>query len=155
MPNALLQTSTAVEQSIIQLSWLDLTLAAGLILIAVGLSHWQRVGLTRDIIVGAIRSVVQLVLVGYVILYIFQVDRWYLVIAALGIMVAVATRAAVRRQDKPPRELYGIVGVAMLAGSGLTMVYVGSVIVTSRSCSVRTARARARFSTPSSTSAKS
>ena len=116
-------------QTMIQLSWLDLTLAAGLILIAVGLSHWQQVGLTRDLVVGAVRSVVQLVLVGYVILYIFEFERWYFVLGALGFMVAVATRTAVRRQDKPTRELYGIVGVAMLVGSGLTMVYVGSVIV--------------------------
>ena len=116
-------------QAIIELTWLDLTLAAGLILIAFGLSRWQRVGLGRDVVIGAIRAVVQLVLVGYVLVYIFRIDQWYLVVAALLVMVAVATKTAVDRQDKPGRGLFGIVGVAMLIGSGLTLVYIGAVVV--------------------------
>ncbi len=129
MVYSILQGADLLQQPVIPISGLDLTLAAGLILIALGISHWQGVGLTRDIFVGALRTVVQLMLVGYVLIYIFRLDRWYLVVAALLVMVAVATRAAVTRQDKPSRELYGIVGVAMLLGSGLTLVYVGSVIV--------------------------
>jgi putative ABC transport system permease protein len=125
----LLQTADVGTQPIIELAWLDLTLAAGLILIAFGLSRWQGVGLGGDVVVGAIRAVVQLVLVGYVLVYIFGLDRWYLVVVALLIMLAVATKTAVDRQDKPNRELFGIVGVAMLIGSGLTLVYVGAVVI--------------------------
>ncbi len=125
----LLQTADVLGEPIIGLSWLDLTLAAGLVLIALGLSRWQAVGLTRDIVIGAIRAVVQLTIVGYVLIYIFGLERWYLVVAALVVMVAAATKAAVDRQDRPRRELYGIVGLAMLVGSGLTLVYVGAVVV--------------------------
>lgn len=124
-----LQDTDVLAQPIIDLSWLDLTLAAGLILIAFGLSRWQAVGLGRDIVVGAIRAVVQLVLVGYVLVYIFGLDQWYLVVAALVVMLVVATKTAVDRQDDKNRELFGIVGVAMLIGSGLTLVYVGAVVV--------------------------
>ena len=113
----------------IELTNLDLTLTAGLVLIAIGLSRWQRVGLTRDLVVGAVRTIVQLVLVGYVLVYIFAIDRWYLVVAALLLMVAVAAWTAVGRQDNPPRELYGILGWSMLLGSGLTLVYVGALVV--------------------------
>lgn len=125
----LLQTADVAAQPIIELSWLDLTLAAGLILIAFGLCRWQSTGLGRDVVVGAIRAVVQLVLVGYVLVYIFGLDRWYLVVAALVVMLVVATKTAVDRQDNRSRELFGIVGVAMLIGSGLTLVYVGAVVV--------------------------
>ncbi len=127
--SALLQAGQVDARPIIELSWLDLTLAAGLILIAFGLSRWRGVGLGRDVVVGAIRSVVQLVLVGYVLVYIFAIDRWYLVVAALLLMLVVATKTAVDRQDKPNRELLGIVGVAMLIGSGLTLIYVGAAVV--------------------------
>ena len=74
----LLQSADTLQSPMIGLSLLDLTLAAGLILIAIGISHRQRVGLTRDLAIGAVRSVVQLVLVGYVLVYIFALDRWYL-----------------------------------------------------------------------------
>ena len=115
----------------IELTILDLSLAAGLVLIAVGLSRWQRVGLTRDLIVGSIRTVVQLVLVGYVLVYIFAIDRWYLVVAALLAMLAVAAWTALGRQEQRSSELLGILGWSMLLGSGFTMVYIGALVVRS------------------------
>lgn len=125
----LLQGADTLQKSMIDLSLFDLTLAAGLILISVGLSHRRGIGLTRDLLIGAVRTVVQLVLVGYVLVYIFAIDRWYLVVAALLLMLAVAAWTAGGRQDNRTRELYGILGVAMLLGSGLTLVYVGSLVV--------------------------
>lgn len=118
-----------LDRPIIDVSWLDLTLAIGLILIAVGISGWQGLGLARSFGVGAVRAVVQLLLVGYVLLYIFAVDHWYLVVGALLLMVAVATKAAVDRQVRSNRTLLGITGVALFAGSGLTLVYVGALVV--------------------------
>ena len=122
-----LQTAV-LDTPIAQLSWLDIVLAGGLILLAVGLSRWQRVGLTRDIAIGAVRAVLQLVLVGYVLVYIFELNTWYLVLLALFIMLSMATREAVGRQAQPNKALLVIVGGAMLVGSGLTLVYVGAVV---------------------------
>ena len=36
-----------LERPIIDLTWLDLTLAAGLILIAIGISRWHGLGLAK------------------------------------------------------------------------------------------------------------
>jgi putative ABC transport system permease protein len=118
-----------LAQPIVELSSLDLALAAGLVLIAIGISRWQGLGLGRDLAVGAVRTVVQLALVGYVLVYLFALDRWYLVLAALLLMLAAATHAAVDRQERPSRALLGITGAAMLLGSGLTLVYVGAAVV--------------------------
>lgn len=118
-----------LAQPIVDLGWFDLGLAAGLILIAVGISRWQGLGLARDLAVGAVRTVVQLVLVGYVLVYIFALDRWYLVLAALLTMLVVATKTAVDRQPGRQPHLLGITGVAMLLGSGLTLAYVGAAVV--------------------------
>jgi putative ABC transport system permease protein len=126
---ALLQGPTLLERPIVDVSWLDITLAAGLILIAIGISRWQGLGLAKDFVIGAIRTVLQLALVGYVLVYIFALDRWYLVILALLVMLGIATRTAVERQERPSRALLGITGAAMLLGSGLTLVYVGAVVV--------------------------
>lgn len=127
---ALLQPRPEVLDSpIVDLSSADLVLAAGLVLVAVGISRWQGLGLGRELVVGAVRTVVQLALVGYVLVYLFALDRWYLVISALLLMLVAATHAAVGRQKRPSRALLGITGVAMLLGSGLTLVYVGAVVV--------------------------
>ncbi len=118
-----------LARPIIELSALDLTLAAGLILIAVGISRWQGLGLTRDLVVGALRTVVQLTLVGYVLVYVFALHRWYVVMGVLLLMLLVAAKTAADRQDGPRRELLGITGAALLLGSGLTLLYVGAVVV--------------------------
>lgn len=121
--------AAVMEAPLIDLAWLDLVVAAGLILIALGLVRWQGVGLGRSVVIGAVRTVVQLVLVGYVLVYIFALDRWYLVVAALLLMLAAAAHAAVGRHPRPTAHLYGITGVALLAGSGLTLIYVGAAVV--------------------------
>lgn len=118
-----------LEAPIIDVSWLDLTAALGLVLIALGISRWQRTGLARSFAIGALRTLLQLALVGYVLVYIFSIDRWWLVMLALLVMLAVATVEAVNRQDAKPAGLYGITGVALLVGSGLTLFYVSLVVV--------------------------
>jgi putative ABC transport system permease protein len=124
-----LQNTEAVNSPITDVSWLDLSLALGLILIAAGISRWQELGLVKDFVVGAIRTVVQLVLVGYILIYIFAVDRWYITLSALLLMLIVATGAAARRKKKASRELEWITGGAMLIGSAFTLVYVTTLVV--------------------------
>lgn len=80
-------SSETATRSVIDVSWPDLGLALGLILIAVGVSRRQGLGLAKDFLVGAIRTIVQLVLVGYVLVYIFAVGRWYVTVAALVLML--------------------------------------------------------------------
>jgi len=125
----LFQNTEVVNRAITDVSWLDLSLALGLILIAAGISRWQGLGLVKDFVVGAIRTIVQLVLVGYILVYIFAVDRWYITLAALLLMLIVATGAAARRKKKGSRELQWITGSAMLAGSAITLLYITTLVV--------------------------
>jgi len=125
----LFQNTEVVNSPITDVSWLDLSLALGLVLIAIGISRWQSLGLVKDFVVGAIRTVVQLVLVGYILVYIFAVDRWYITLAALLLMLIVATGAAARRKKKASRELQWITGSAMLIGSAFTLLYITTLVV--------------------------
>ncbi|MDX6712770.1 MAG: UDP-glucose/iron transport system permease protein [Blastocatellia bacterium] len=126
----LLQSSSSAASSIIDVSWFDLALAFGLILIAVSLSRWQHLGLAKDFIIGAIRTIVQLVLVGYVLVYIFAANRWYITVAALLLMLTVATFAAVGRQkNRRGQSIHWLTGTAMLLGSGFTLIYISSLVV--------------------------
>lgn len=116
-------------QPTLDVGWLNLLAATALVLTAAGLSGWRRTGLAGSFVIGAIRTVVQLALVGYVLVYIFAIDRWYWVLLALAAMLLVATREAVRRVDATAPGLHGITGLALLVGSGLTLFYVSVVVV--------------------------
>ena len=123
------QSAATVSRSIVDVSWFDLAWAFGLILIAIGIARWQGLGLAQSMFIGAIRTIVQLMLVGYVLIYIFALDRWYLVVAALLCMLIVATKAAGGRQHGVSRRLLMITGVAMLLASGFTLLYISTLVV--------------------------
>jgi putative ABC transport system permease protein len=113
----------------IQLAWTDLVLCAALVLVAAGISAWQRVGLARGFLWGAARAVVQLVAVGYLLTYVFATSRWYLVLAVLLVMLLAATKTVADRHPGNRRGIALISGTAMLVGAGLTLAYVGAVVV--------------------------
>ena len=96
---------------------------------AVGISHWQTLGLAQRLVLGALRTVVPLMLVGYVLVSLLALDRWYLVGVALLGMLLVATKAAVNRQCRTSRQLWMMTGVAMLLASGLTLRYISTLVV--------------------------
>ena len=114
---------------LIELSWIDLMLASALVLVAIALSRWQRLGLTRGFLIGTVRAVVQLVAVGYVLAFLFTTRRWYLVVLALLVMLVAATKTATDRQRSTRGSLFGITGAAMLVGTGITLAYVDAVVL--------------------------
>lgn len=117
------------QDPIVDLSWLEVAGSAGLVLLAIGITWRFRTGLARTFVVAALRTAFQLALVGYVLVYIFAMDRWWLVLLALLAMTAVAGREATQRQESPSRRLAVLSGLAILVGAGLTLVYVGGLLV--------------------------
>ncbi len=115
--------------AILELSWLDLALASALVLVAMALSAWQRLGLVRGFAIGAVRAVVQLVAVGYVLAFLISTRRPLLVLLTLLVMLFAATVTATERQKRGRRRLFVISGTAMLIGAGLTLAYVDAVIL--------------------------
>lgn len=117
----------------LDVSWVGLMSASGLVLIAVAISMWQRLGLARGFLVGGIRAVVQLVAVGYILVYLFANARWWLVLLALVVMLVAATVTATRRHGKSNggerRALWMISGTAMLVSAGLTLAYVTQLVL--------------------------
>src|SRR6185369_4322568 len=93
---------------IIELSFWQLALALLLVGAVVAISIRQALGLERDLLVGAVRTVVQLYLVGLILAAVFAAARWYWVLLILIVMVAVATHAAVSRLTRPIPGIYWI-----------------------------------------------
>jgi putative ABC transport system permease protein len=67
------------------------------IMITMLVSVWQKLGLERDIAVGTIRSVLQLLLVGYVLQFIFNNNHPLLLLLILSVMITVASLNAGKR----------------------------------------------------------
>jgi putative ABC transport system permease protein len=84
----------------IELTYLQVAAAAVLILVNGAISVALKLGLEKRLLVAALRTVVQLLLVGLVLQWVFSLSRWYLVVALMAVMALVAGVAAVRRTDR-------------------------------------------------------
>jgi putative ABC transport system permease protein len=117
---------------IIELSWWQLALALLLVLVIAAISLRERLGLERDLVIGAVRAIVQLYLVGLILTAVFSAARWYWVLLILVVMVAVATHAAVSRLGKPIPGVYWIGAIALTLSTAATLAYVIGVIIEPR-----------------------
>ncbi|EXX85429.1 membrane protein [Paenibacillus darwinianus] len=96
------------------MSLMALSLTLVFVAVAVGISMWQRLGMERDIFIGTVRSAVQLLTVGFVLHYIFQSDKPFIVLLILSVMITVATLNAAKRGK-------GIRGIGLRIGIAITI----------------------------------
>ena len=82
---------------IINMSYDRVGVAALLILINGGISLALRLGLERRLAIAALATVVQLFLIGFVLDWVFRVNRWYVVLGLMVMMTIIAGSAAIRR----------------------------------------------------------
>ncbi len=109
--------------NIIILSWWDVAIAALLIMALAGLSFWQRLALERQILIAAVRTVIQLALVGLVLKIIFDDVRLIWVVLMASVMLSVAGYETMARQK---RRLSGWWAYAI----GTVSLFVSSFTVT-------------------------
>lgn len=98
-----------------------LVLAVVLVLIALGVSLKQHLGLERDLIIGVVRAVIQLTVVGYVLTYVIKINRVPLTILMVAIIVVNAALNARKRAGTLPNS-FAISLVAITAATTITLV---------------------------------
>jgi putative ABC transport system permease protein len=118
-----------MDRPYIEISTLQLAGAALLILVNIGISIALNLGLGKRLGIAALRMVVQLLLVGYVLEWIFTVQSPLLVLAlALG-MTAIAGQAAMGRTRRRFVGLFWNCFLSVLASAALmTGLVVGGVL---------------------------
>ncbi|HEV3104300.1 MAG TPA: iron export ABC transporter permease subunit FetB [Trinickia sp.] len=79
------------------LSLWDVAIATLLIVINGAVSVALSLGLGRRLALAAIRTVVQLLAIGYVLSWVFAFDRWYVVLPMMALMTAIAGFAGAAR----------------------------------------------------------
>ncbi|HHO56864.1 MAG TPA: ABC transporter permease, partial [Trueperaceae bacterium] len=90
----------------IDISLFKLAIAALLMLINISLSVIFRLGLARNLMVATVRMLSQLLLVGLVLEYIFNLAHPLAVIAIALFMAGMAGASAVRRTNKRYAQIY-------------------------------------------------
>lgn len=102
-----------------------LIFAVALVAVAFFISLKEKIGLEKDLVIGVIRAVIQLTVVGYVLTYIISVNRAWLTLLMVGIIVFNAAWNARGRARGIP---YAFV-ISLLAITVATGVTIGLLVL--------------------------
>ncbi|MET3633578.1 ABC transporter permease [Streptococcus porcorum] len=99
---------------------LSLALVFGLVLVATGISQKEKLGLTKDIVMAVVRTVLQLIFVGYVLKFIFQASNVFL---SLMMILIILFNASVQANKRNPNSKKSLLHpfLALLTSTGLTL----------------------------------
>lgn len=114
---------------IIELGWESLTLAFALVVIAIGTSRAFKLGLELDYVWASLRTVVQLLAVGHVLLWIFEKAQFVWVAVAFAVMLGAASVTAARRGKQRLPGMLGSAAFSLTVGCGLTTIAVTLIVV--------------------------
>ncbi|MEB3359656.1 MAG: iron export ABC transporter permease subunit FetB [Synechococcales bacterium] len=103
--------------------------AFGLMAIALGLTTWQNLGLTRNLAIATVRTTVQLLVVGYFLTLVFALESPWAVLAVLVVMLSVATAVARNRISKKLPQLLPWLGGTLALVTALTLGYVNLLVI--------------------------
>jgi putative ABC transport system permease protein len=107
----------------------DLAWALGLIGISIGLLQWQRVGLARQIVLAAARSILQLLVMGLGLQLVWQFDNPLVTIGGIGALALTTTIATSNRIGDRMKNLLPIVGGAIFTGLIVAVGYTILVVI--------------------------
>ncbi|WLD92058.1 iron export ABC transporter permease subunit FetB [Alkalihalobacillus sp. AL-G] len=76
---------------------LSLTFIIVFVIIPVSLSYWFSLGLSKSILWASFRGVIQLILIGYVLTFLFSIPDWQGITLWVSVMVIIASINAAKR----------------------------------------------------------
>lgn len=113
----------------INLTWTDLLLSLFLVVLALGLAYWQKIDIKKDVSIGTVRTFVQLLAVGYILKWLFNLDHWLPLFGILAIMIAFASWEGTKRPEFGIPYLYPILYCSILISTGITLIITIGIII--------------------------
>ncbi len=89
---------------VIQLTWLQLSIAFLSLLIPAAILRWYKTGLNSKMAVATVRMTLQLLFVGYYLEYLFELDNLWINLAWIMVMTGVADFATIDRSELNRRK---------------------------------------------------
>ena len=119
---------------IIKLSLTDLSIAALLIVLVVIINITQQLRLTKSLVIAALRSVIQLVAIGFILKLLFANSNFIWVTLLAIIMLMVASHEAMARQEKRFTGWwsYGFSTFALFVSSFGVIIFVLNIIISAK-----------------------
>jgi len=117
-----------MENSVLNIPVFRLAIAFIPVLVVMGI-HFKWSLSPQNILYAISRMLVQLLIIGYLLTYIFQSNRIWMVITVISVMVFFAGWIALRTVNKQRSSLILIALVSILTGGGLTLIIISQGVL--------------------------
>lgn len=119
----------AEANGVVAIGWLELALATGFIVVAGAIALALRLGVTRSLWIATARTYLQLLALGLVLGWVFDIRHPLLVLGIMLIMTAVASATVVRRApDAPDGTMLRAFGSMAVTGFTITFAVTGLIV---------------------------
>lgn len=116
-------------QGLIELDLWDLALALGMMALSIGLSAWERLGLEWTLALATGRTLLQLLVVGYILAFVFALNNPWAVLAILLVMLTIAAIVARNRIGKKIPRVLPLVWGSIFISTVLTLGYTTILVI--------------------------
>lgn len=100
------------------------------IVILLAVVRWRKISREKEIVIATLRMTIQLVLVGYVLIYIFEHEKMIYSLIVLVIMETFAVYNIYKRsKQKLSKDLKKIIAISMFSGTLLAFIYFDFIVV--------------------------
>ncbi|MEB3180011.1 MAG: iron export ABC transporter permease subunit FetB [Nostocaceae cyanobacterium] len=117
---------------IIQLDLIDLAIAVGLIIIAIGLSAWQQLGLEWNLTRATGQAILQLLFLGYFLELIFSLNESGKLLGVLGFFIAMLTITSIVTRNRISQKIPWVLPVvwgSIFISTAITVLYTNFLII--------------------------
>lgn len=115
--------------NIIQLNEVDLASALALMGIVIALSAWEKLGLELKLAIATGRTILQVVVLGYILDTIFTLNNGWAVLVMLAVMLLIAAIITRNRIDRKNRLMLPLVWASMLISTSMALIYINVLII--------------------------
>ena len=106
----------------IDLSYFDIAIAAGLILITGAVSIFLHLKMEKRLLVASIRTIAQLALIGLVLEKVFKLHAWWAILLLMTLMIFAASRSSVGRLTRKFKGVH-LISFASLSAVGFIITF--------------------------------
>lgn len=102
------------------MTFVELMTSLIFVAIPLGLAIYLKLGLERDIVIATVRSIVQLLIIGYILTFVFESDSPVFMLLMILLMIGAATQNIIKKGDGIP-GITGIIVLTLVTVETLTM----------------------------------
>ena len=115
--------------AVIDLDIPKMTISLGMVAIAIGLSVWQKLTIEKNLLIATFRSVIQLIVVGFLLDAVFEIKQPVVILFIIFLMSLMAAREAKNRVREKVPYVLPIMWISVIVGTLTILAYTTFLVV--------------------------